>query len=617
MLGKLQRTKEEWSLSKLPPVGHEDVGAFFHNLFLIGEADKERLGLPDRWRFNHRMFRGDHFDEGSRATPGLSRKSASKRLVLNMTFANLQRTVANLTAKEPTVEAFEVGKDVGTSQAEGELSDKDLTAWLKKWWSDTDQDDSLVDSAQGMEIYGPTIEKAISGGKPDVAVIDPFAFGKAPGVYASIQDSPYLYHIGVMTCDAIEAAYGLEPGTVEPDDVYSTLAEDREENVKIVPQGSMIGSVNNVSGDTASQSSRRGIANNRLQERALVIEIWCKDGRTIGKGEDDQRVYRDGIRVVTLTNAGELVLGDEENPMINWPLYESHPEYIQGTFLFGKYPFSLNTSYRDKTTNWGFSAFEQTADINLVINEMISRIYAYINKSLTGVLIVPKDTGIALSMINNKPGLVLRPASSAQAAAIRYMEPPRMSNDVYQFISLLRGFFDQVWHIEDADRGEKPTGIIAAQAIRALQERNAVLMRAKIRSVDNIVETRGKWAISLLQNFGLEPEYIKVEEGMREMIGIQLAGRSFDFSVESGSTVHKTTMQMEERAMELYDKGVIDRQALLETVKFPNYKAIIERVGEGQLEQALQILVQAGMTEDEAAMLKQVLMQPQTEGEAA
>ena len=81
--------------------------------------------------------------------------------------------------------------------------------------------------------------------------------------------------------------------------------------------------------------------------------------------------------------------------------------------------------------------------------------------------------------------------------------------------------------------------------------------------------------------------------------------------VESGSTVARTSIQQQEQAIALYRDKAIDRQALLETLNFPGWKQIIERVGEGQLDQAIQILVQAGMTEEEAVSLKQYLLEPQ------
>ena len=576
----------KWSLTNLPPKGEKEVGKFFHFKVMEGDAEKTRLGLEDRWRYNHRMFRGDHWGEGMAAKKNLS------HLTMNMLFANIQRTIANLTAKQPVVEAIEVGDEYNTGK-----TDKVLTAWLHKWWVDTNQGDSMVDTAHQMEIYGPTIEKYIYNGIADTVVIDPFAFGKAPGVFDDIQDAPYIYHKVLMRTDEVEEFYGLEPGEVKADEVYTELGEDREEhspkpNVK----------AGSVSHKSSARETRRRNASSKDREMALVTEVWVKD-----HGGD----YKDGVRVVTYTNNGEITLNDTANPNINWSLFEKDPKLVDKTFLYGRYPISMGNSYKDKTTNWGFSALEQTADINQVIDELVSRLYAYVSRSLLPVLIVPKDTGISLTEINNKPGLILRPASFAQGASIRYMDPPRISLDIYKFIDMLRGFFDQVWHIEDADRGERPSGIIAAQAIQALQERNAVLMRAKIRTIDTLIENRGKAAISFLQNFGTKSEIVRIEDEVTEFTGINLSGKSYNFIVESGSTVHKTMMQVQQQAVDLYREGAIDRQGLLETIDFPNWKAVIERTGENQLDQAMQILIESGLEEDEAARLKDFLLQKQ------
>lgn len=577
--------EEKWTLSNLPPEGHKDLGEFIHEKVEDGEDEKVRLGLKDRWRYNHRMFRGDHWDETN------APKKNVRRLTMNLLFANIQRTIANLTARQPVVEAIEVG-----DSTQGPASDKILTAWLYKWWADTNQADSMLDTGHQMEIYGSTIEKYIFNGKyPDVAVLDPFSFGKAPGVFDDIHDAPYLYHKATMRLDEVEAHYGLEEGTVSAEETYVTLGEDRVEhnpqpNIK---SGSM---------PVGSTTRERRNADSKSDDKALVTEVWIRDWN---------EGYPDGVRVITYTNGGKLILSDKRNPLINWALYEKDPALVTETFLWGRFAFSIGNSYKDKTTNWGFSALEQTSDINEVIDELVSRLYAYVSKSLLPVLIIPKDTGIKTQHINNKPGLILRPATSAQAGAIRYMDPPRISLDVYKFIDMLRGFFDVVWHIEDADRGERPNGIIAAQAIQALQERNAVLMRAKIRTIDKMVEHRGRAAISMLQNFGTATQYVKVEDESFEFAGLDLAGRDYKFVVESGSTVHKTMMQIQEQSIELFRMGAIDRQALLEAVDFPGWKSVIERTGENQLEQAMQILIDAGLEEEDAAKLTQYLMKKQ------
>jgi hypothetical protein len=172
-------------------------------------------------------------------------------------------------------------------------------------------------------------------------------------------------------------------------------------------------------------------------------------------------------------------------------------------------------------------------------------------------------------------------------------------------------FIDCVSSIEDADRGDVPNRVVFGAAIAALQERGAVLIRDKIRAVDYLVRMRGRCAISFYQNFGIFPELINAQGTFKEIRGIDLAGREFNYVVESGSTVAKTSLKVQEQAENLYKMGAIDRQALLETLNFPNWKEIIERLGEGQLAHALQILVQAGLPQETAAVLYQYLMQNQ------
>jgi hypothetical protein len=168
-----------------------------------------------------------------------------------------------------------------------------------------------------------------------------------------------------------------------------------------------------------------------------------------------------------------------------------------------------------------------------------------------------------------------------------------------------------VSQIEDADRGVAPSGVIAAQAIVALQERGAVLVRAKIRAVDYLVRERGRCAISFFQNFGQTTQRVDVQGEPQEVVGLMFLGRNFNYVVESGSTVARTTLQVQEQAMQLYENGSIDRRALLETLNFPGWKEIVERAGEGQLDQALQILIDSGLPEEVAYEMRQFLMQPQ------
>ncbi|OPY82490.1 MAG: hypothetical protein A4E65_00790 [Syntrophorhabdus sp. PtaU1.Bin153] len=608
----------DWNLGKLPPEGDKDVGPFFYLLWEIGYGERLRLNLEERWHENHRLYRGNHWNDMNKVF-----RRNSHKVPINLIFANILRTVANITARNPIAEV--VCTD-GIQDDAGKI----LTEKMRIWWGETEQGTSISRSALNMELNGITIEKGYynAGTKaPDVAVIDPFAYVPCPGYYDDLNDCPYHCHMTIEDCSAIEDQYGLEEGSVDPDDVYTIFGEDREENW-IAPAGTRYGTVN-YPGNYSSTVHPIDPMHTR-HSRAMVIEIWIRDRSTktvkepvpqtvideaTGKEVVQETVierivpkYPGGIRVVRLTNRGKLVLEDGQNPNINpaLPL-----EVVSKTYLFDHFPFYKANSYEDPTSIWGFSAPEQLGDIQRKIDEIVSRMNDYIARCLMPPLIVPIDTGITKEMIKQRAGLILQPRTAMAAQGIHYLSVPNLPSNFFDVLEFYLKMFDRIYQIEDADRGEVPNRIISGAAIAALQERNAVLIRHKIRAMDYIVRQRGRCAISLFQNFSVVPENVEVEGTPYTIMGVQYAGREFNYVVESGSTVARTQLQVQEQAVDLYKMGVIDRQAILETLNYPGWKGIIERMGETQLDQALNILVQAGLPIEAAQVLKIQLAQPQ------
>lgn len=601
----------DWSIVNPPPEGHPDVASWAWNLFEISRRERRRLNLEERWRTSYRLYRGDHGQGG--------RNRAFT--MLNLFFANIERTKANITARKPVAQVRNVdGVDDG--------SDKILSAKAAAWWQDTNQQSKLKSSCLSNEINGATVEKAVwekGLGRPNVLICDPFSFFPAPGKWEDISiDPPFVCHAVAEVVEIVEKTFGVEPGTVNADDVYTILGEDRELFRPKVVISQAPGTTNVDSGITYHGTSAAGLGSNWNERRALVVEVWVHDYTTetiisqevtgideqgkpiITKASQERQIYPDGIRVITVTNNGDLLLDDKPNPNLN------HAILDENCMSWGRYPFYLANSYEDTTSIWGFSAVEQTSDLNAKINELFSKMFAYIMRAMLPPLILPKDCGVETYEVNNKPGLILRPHSAQHAAGIRFVPVPPLSADFFTIFNMMIELYDRVYQIEDADRGERPTGVIAASAIVALQERNAVLIQHKINAMDHLVEMRGRWAISFWQNFGLETELVEIKGSEpAEFRGINFAGRRFKYVVESGSTVPKTSLQLEEQAKEFYKAGAIDRQALLEAVNFPGWKEIIERVGEGQLGQAIQVLIQAGLPEDIGQQLYQQLMQPQ------
>ena len=628
-------SKREFSLANLPPEGHTEVGPFFYSLWLTSLQERRRLELEERWMANHRLYRGDHHAPHRRVVY----KHGKKKMTINLLFANIIRTAANITARNPVAEVvstdgIEDGMDILVSQK------------IKNWWNDSEQSISLAKSALANEIYGITTEKAIydkAKKRAETIVLDVYAAFPAPGYYEEWNDCPYFAHAYPMNTALVKQMFGLkDEDRVESDDIYSLLGEDREDN-RPIPAGTYLGTQNYPGNYTQVQHPQYGPTSMGGEGRALVIEMWVRDytketvinkDNVVGERpavseetgepildqatgmpvmepvyeEIERSKYPGNIRVVTLTNHGRLVLDDKPNPNVNPALPR---EVSSKTYLYDHLPFYKANSYEDTTSVYGFAAAEQVGDINLVIDDIVSRIINYIRRVTNPPLVIPKDTGITKQMITNEPGLILRPSSTVSSQGIRYLQVPNLPANFFDALEVLVKFFDRISAIEDADRGDVPNRVVSGAAISALQERGAVLIRAKIRAVDYLVRTRGRCGISFFQNFGIFPELITAQGTTQSIIGVNLAGREFNYVVESGSTVAKTSLQVQEQAENLYQAGAIDRQALLETINFPNWKQIIERVGEGQLAQAFQILIQAGLPEDVAAGLYQELSKPQ------
>jgi hypothetical protein len=191
------------------------------------------------------------------------------------------------------------------------------------------------------------------------------------------------------------------------------------------------------------------------------------------------------------------------------------------------------------------------------------------------------------------------------------MQIPNLPATFFQVLDLIVKMFDRVYQIEDADRGIAPSGVIAASAIVALQERNQVLMQSKTSAIDTLAEERSRWAIGLWQNFGTKSESVNIGGEKVDFSGVQFAGRKFNYVVEAGSSTPRTSLQNQELVLGLSDKGLLSRRYVLEALNLPNWKEELERIADGQLEQAMQILIQAGLPKEAADILYQQLSQVQ------
>jgi len=577
----------EFDVTSPPKKGHEDVGKWAWTVFDLSRAWRDdELHMNDAWHENYRLFRGDHW--GTNKKPN--------NMTVNLFFSNVVRTVANITARHPVAEVVDL------DGSGGELA-KTATARTKKWWLDSGQPAKLRATTLNSEIYGITWEKSVWNKRdmqPGVVILDPFAVFPYPGYWENIaSDIPAICHATALAPKVVEKMYGVTGVAV--DETFSLLGGEREEVIGTSTHG-MTRTAVPLSEGTVKPI--RALSAGVKGENALVVEVWCRDYSMNG----DVEVYPGGIRCITVTNQGDLVLNDEANPNLN---FEQPPEVLEASYLYSRFPIYKNNSYADANSIFGFSAAEQTAHFNIKINELLSRLVNYSMRAMTGILIIPPKSGITKHHLNNQPNLVLWPQTLEAAQGIRIVPLPNPPAIIKDVLETLINLHDRIHAIQDTDRGESPKGIEAASAIVALQERNAVLVQHKVDGIDYLVQERGNYAIAQWQMHGHLLETISADDTTYEFSGVSLAGHKFNYTVESGSSMPKTSLQIQEQAQALFKLNAIDQQALLENLNFPKWREIVERMGEDQLGAAMQILIQAGMPEEQAMAIMQLLQQPQ------
>ena len=579
----------DFNITQPPPQGHEDVGKWAWTVYEISKQWRdEELNMPEVWKANYKLFRGNHW--------GI--KQGANNITCNLFFSNVTRTVANITARHPVAEVVDLD---GTA---GDLAQV-ATARSKKWWLDSGQPAKLRGTTLNSEIYGITWEKAVWDQRdmqPDIVVCDPFAIFPYPGYYENMAtDCPAICHATALDPKVVESRYGVDG--VEISETYSLLGGEREEIIGTSSYG-----ITRTASPLGEGFTTKRIASQSAGpkgDNALVVEVWFRD-ETFGK--DGNRVCHDGVRCVVICNDGNLVCSDESNPNLNYELPE---EALTSNYLWGRLPFYKQNSYQDSSSIFGFSAAEQTAHLNIKVDELLTRLVNYAMRAMTGILVIPPKSGITKAHLNNRPNLVVFPQTTEAAAGIRFVPLPNPPSIIKDVVDMVISMHDRIHAVQDVDRGETPRQITAASAIVALQERNAVLIQHKVDGIDYLVQEPGNHAVALWQMHGHSLETIKSDDETYEFSGVGLAGHRFNYTVESGSTMPKTSLQIQEQSQALFQVGAIDQQALLENLNFPKWREIVERMGEDQLGAAMQVLVQAGMPEADAQYIAQLLQQPQ------
>ena len=469
-------------------------------------------------------------------------------------------------------------------------------------------------SIQNGETYGCTVEKVVFNpdleyglGEVETEIIDPFHFGFYPVDLnpQNMRKAEANLHYWPMSVLEARRRWPDFEGKIQSDDDYlKELGDDRTEISGGAGQvkgylGTFGGIVKNFFGAAGTASEPMG--------KVLILEMWVKD-YTEELGENDESVpkYPGYIRCITTCNGGKLVLDDRGNPSIN-PILP--PELAMNTYLYDRFPFSLTPSIKDTNCAWAASDYEQLKGLNIEVDKALSQFTLLKDKAARLKIINPGTSGVSNKEFTNSPG-ILNPSTAFEGDGIKYMKPPEIPADILKSLDLYKDFFFLVSGAFELDQASRPgQNVIAYKAIAALIERAATMQRGKIRNYGKMIRERGRMFVSHVQNWYTEDRWISWDEDGEEK-SKAINSKNYLYPVKltvvSGSTMPRSKIQEREESMELFKGGAIDKQALLKSIEFPDYKGILKRMEAGPMGELFERLMGVGVPEELVQYFSQI-----------
>lgn len=283
-------------------------------------------------------------------------------------------------------------------------------------------------------------------------------------------------------------------------------------------------------------------------------------------------------------------------------LKDDHNQYEDGEF-----PYSRYTNYVLPREFWGVSEVEQLEGPQNIFNKVYSFALDVLTFTGNPIWLFPTQAGVNYKGFTDRPGAVIpydgdRPPQRVEGTQLQpYVM--NLANEIDRWMNDTSGS-------QDVSRGVKPTGITAARAIEALQETSLTRIRQKQRILDRYLQDVGKQYLSRVFQYYTAPRVFRLtnddksqqffkfnverdEEGRMSALlqpltedglvdpdhirRFNIVG-DFDVKVVTGSDLPFAKAERDTEVLNLFDRGIIDEEEVLNRMEYPNKEALLERL---------------------------------------
>jgi len=567
----------------LPGATDSEKAAVVYRVFQDNINDSQPF--KDRMSIDWDMYIGNHW----RVNP----PPGHEKVTINYIGTLMDSLVSFMVGSNPEFEPWPIDGSIYS-----EAAYKVVNQLSKSWWHrnqmmanlDIWQRDTGVYGLGCMGLAPPDNREPEPDVKP--VLIDPYTVGFDLAARSwNPQDGDFLLRFFMADRKATEKNFGVElTGEEDPD---HNLMLSRQKDT--APIGENAINFPRVSYQEAGSAVNMGEPINTLHtqydthDEVLVVQMHFRDfskkkgqsvsrfsiaGQMIEQKTDEQvDSYPGNIRVLTV--AGGKLIDDAAS---QW----------QKGYWRGKYPIIVNNHVRRSDSPYGISFPSRLEDIQVQLNKKTSLLFDWFTQLPKTPLIIPDGLGIKTSKIGRRAGLILRPTNALMSRYIRFLATPTVPAVAVEAIRELLTHMERIGGIPDVTEGRKPSGVTAASAIIALQEKAKQKFQHQVRNQGVAISELGNAVLSGMEQFYIEPKpYYGFDDignpqrleygGNPEISPAYIISQSkMRIRMRAASTLEISKYALEERYTDLYAKGIIDEFMLIEALDMPGKERIKE-----------------------------------------
>lgn len=455
--------------------------------------------------------------------------------------------------------------------------------WTKVLWDGVTYGTGFMKTAWDM---------TLAGGQGDAISrrVSPYAIYPDPAA-TSMADLNYIIEAKKYTVQELDRRF---PGAAKlfpdggsagsSDDIKTDLSQISEARGSQPPK-SASQAINNIAnlGHTAPGTAKKSTGD---LPGVLVFEAWIREHEPYTttdaqSGEEETRVYESWRVVVVAENH---VLMDEP---------------ADNLWAHGQHPYSRFVLWDTGGEFWGTSLVTLLTPEQLMINRLLAALQQ--NVELTGnpVFRMAANGGALNSRttMTNRPGQKIPVGPGDNVSG--WLNPPPVNPQMMQLLSHYLQRIEAISGLSAITKGGTPGGRPAQSVVDSLQEAAFVRVRQHLKYLEYSMRDAGYKRASLIVENYTTPRMMAIAGPSGERTSLTLKARhflvptsqggiplQFALNVDAGSRLHTSRAMREERAIQLFTLGLIDRQGALDDLGYPNAADVANRLDEKEAQMA-------------------------------